>query len=481
MQLPRHTLRSDVPQPAFTSASFCEQLPSTRGPALAACVTPSGFLVADFPTLRVVTRRVFREGACGLASATPIAQTPLVLLQSEDDAGLFARNKIVLWDDDEPDVRSAHPTTVFSFDAVDESDPRVDASSPSVGGDADVSVEGASRGRVVAELVFATPVYGVRAVRISGRDSVVLAVVLATQTIVLQLSDEAGQGCAIRERAAFETAENRAGIVSLGAAGGLDAVLLAVPGLTAGQVQVALLSLDDASGANASTVLIASQSPIATLQLWHAGGLLATASQRGTLIRVWQISARRQHDQARVQYSLDVRPAYELRRGTSPADVYDLAFSTDGKCLASISDTGTVHIFDCASALSAPPSPGSALHESPRNAPQTRRSTAQFRVPLHKYPYTVPDADVAVNRDGSWARARTRLADIRAQHAPISERVRLAWIENRLAVLTTAGVCYVLSLAGRDMPRKSPLPHLSYALHGCALAEFHGLPIGDLD
>lgn len=61
------------------------------------------------------------------------------------------------------------------------------------------------------------------------------------------------------------------------------------------------------------------------------GSRLATCSDRGTLIRIWDTD--------------NLVRLKELRRGTVPATIYSIAFSHDAAFLACTSNSGTMHIF----------------------------------------------------------------------------------------------------------------------------------------
>eukprot|EP00879_Flechtneria_rotunda_P020614 GHRR01021692.1.p1 GENE.GHRR01021692.1~~GHRR01021692.1.p1 ORF type:complete len:212 (+),score=67.49 GHRR01021692.1:1304-1939(+) len=61
------------------------------------------------------------------------------------------------------------------------------------------------------------------------------------------------------------------------------------------------------------------------------GKRLATASDKGTLVRVWNTA--------------DGQLLQELRRGTEPAHIHSIAFSKHCDWLAVSSDKGTVHVF----------------------------------------------------------------------------------------------------------------------------------------
>lgn len=77
--------------------------------------------------------------------------------------------------------------------------------------------------------------------------------------------------------------------------------------------------------------LQAHTSDLACISLCSNGSLLATASTKGTLIRIFNTA-----DGTKLQ---------ELRRGTDRADIYSLAFSSNKRWLAVSSDKGTIHVF----------------------------------------------------------------------------------------------------------------------------------------
>ncbi|KAK3441609.1 hypothetical protein EUGRSUZ_B01927 [Eucalyptus grandis] len=77
--------------------------------------------------------------------------------------------------------------------------------------------------------------------------------------------------------------------------------------------------------------IMAHDSRIAAFALSQDGTLLATASSKGTLVRVFN--------------TLDGSLLQEVRRGADRAEIYSLAFSSTAQWLAVSSDKGTVHVF----------------------------------------------------------------------------------------------------------------------------------------
>lgn len=63
----------------------------------------------------------------------------------------------------------------------------------------------------------------------------------------------------------------------------------------------------------------------------YAGTLLATASDKGTLIRIFSTE--------------NGQPLQELRRGREKADIYSICFDLKSQWLACTSDRNTIHIF----------------------------------------------------------------------------------------------------------------------------------------
>ncbi|CAL3973052.1 hypothetical protein PZA11_005388 [Diplocarpon coronariae] len=118
----------------------------------------------------------------------------------------------------------------------------------------------------------------------------------------------------------FETADNPLGLCCL------TTKSLAFPGRTPGQVQLVELSTGNVS------IIPAHGSALRAIDISRDGEILATASETGTLIRVFATS-----NCARI---------IELRRGVDPATIYSLAIAPSGQLLAVTSDKSTLHLFD---------------------------------------------------------------------------------------------------------------------------------------
>ncbi|KAI8564412.1 hypothetical protein RHMOL_Rhmol03G0179500 [Rhododendron molle] len=101
--------------------------------------------------------------------------------------------------------------------------------------------------------------------------------------------------------------------------------VLACPGLRRGQVRI------EHFGLIMTKFICAHESQIACLTLTMDGLLLATASTKGTLIRIFN--------------TVDGTMLQEVRRGVDKADIYCIALSPNVQWMAVSSDKGTVHLF----------------------------------------------------------------------------------------------------------------------------------------
>ena len=87
----------------------------------------------------------------------------------------------------------------------------------------------------------------------------------------------------------------------------------------------------DATKLEAVNVIEAHNSPLSCIALNNDGTLLATASEKGTIIRVFSIP--------------DAQKLYQFRRGSIPARIYSMSFNSTSTLLSVSSATETVHIF----------------------------------------------------------------------------------------------------------------------------------------
>ncbi|XP_071131652.1 WD repeat domain phosphoinositide-interacting protein 4-like [Mytilus galloprovincialis] len=125
----------------------------------------------------------------------------------------------------------------------------------------------------------------------------------------------------------FDTRDNPKGLCEVSSLG----QTLAFPGPKCGSVQIVNLDTAQPGQSTAPVIISTHQTELACLALNQRGTLLATASKKGTLIRVFDINSKKK--------------IAEFRRGADPAVVYCINFSHDSEFLCASSDKGTVHIF----------------------------------------------------------------------------------------------------------------------------------------
>lgn len=164
--------------------------------------------------------------------------------------------------------------------------------------------------RCIGELSFRSEV---RAVRLR-RDRIV--VVLELKIYVYNFAD-------LKLLHQIETLSNTKGICALSPTP--KTCVLACPGQRKGEVRVELYSMKK------TRFVQAHDSSLACLSLSLDGALLATASNKGTLVRIFNTA-----DGTKLQ---------ELRRGAERAEIYSLAFHPNLRWLAVSSAKGTVHVF----------------------------------------------------------------------------------------------------------------------------------------
>ena len=90
----------------------------------------------------------------------------------------------------------------------------------------------------------------------------------------------------------------------------------------------------DALGIQLVNIVQAHKTPVSCITMNSEGTLLATASEKGTVIRVFSVP--------------DASKVYQFRRGSYPAKIYSMSFNLVSSLLCVSSDTETVHIFKIA-------------------------------------------------------------------------------------------------------------------------------------
>ncbi|KAF5744150.1 autophagy-related protein 18a [Tripterygium wilfordii] len=146
----------------------------------------------------------------------------------------------------------------------------------------------------------------------------------------------------------IETIANPKGLCEVSQVAG--SLVLVCPGLQKGQVRV------EHYASKRTKFIMAHDSRIACFALSQDGQLLATASTKGTLVRIFNTA--------------DGTLLQEVRRGADRAEIYSLALSSSAQWLAVSSDKGTVHIF------SLKVNSGSVVIDKPRGSSDPNHSAS---------------------------------------------------------------------------------------------------------
>ncbi|BCR97959.1 phosphoinositide binding protein ATG18 [Aspergillus luchuensis] len=108
----------------------------------------------------------------------------------------------------------------------------------------------------------------------------------------------------------------------------------------------------------AINVIEAHRSPLACITLNSDGTLIATASDKGTVIRVFSVP--------------DGRKLYQFRRGSIPSRIYSMSFNTTSTLLCVSSSTETIHLFKLSLQSQSPDAtPSSPLTAADRRSSQS--------------------------------------------------------------------------------------------------------------
>ena len=99
--------------------------------------------------------------------------------------------------------------------------------------------------------------------------------------------------------------------------------------------------IHDLGNDTAVNVIEAHQAPLSCIALNNTSTLLATASEKGTIIRVFGLPG--------------AEKLYQFRRGSIPARIFSMNFNLASSLLAVSSDTETVHIFRLGPPPTTPP------------------------------------------------------------------------------------------------------------------------------
>lgn len=245
------------------------------------CGTETGFRVYSSDPFGLTFSRTFDDEEQGVGVVAMLYRTNILAFSGGGKRPKFQPHKVVLWDDREA--------------------------------------------RSIAELSFQG---AVKAVKLQ-RDLVVVALerkIYVYSFRTLTLLDT------------VETTSNPKGLCCLTI--GDNRIMLATPGMQVGRALVVIYPSDfgSDSAANArerTTIIAAHESPIAALATDQSGRILATVSEKGTIVRLYDTSPE----------GFTGEKLRELRRGVDRAEIHSLVLSANGEWLVVASDKGTVHVF----------------------------------------------------------------------------------------------------------------------------------------
>ncbi|OBZ76911.1 WD repeat domain phosphoinositide-interacting protein 3 [Grifola frondosa] len=285
MNLARHSISSTAPVLIF-DARFDPDC------CIFTASTPAGFAVYRTWPLQLLRKREITGGT--LSFVVPLHTSSLLFLVGGGRSPRYPPNKVILWDD--------------------------------------------ALGQEVAELEFRERVRGLACRR--G----LLVVALRRRVVVFEVGDT------VTRYGEWDTSDNPRGLLALSSAA--HSTLLAIPGRQMGHVQLVHLPPcppPQPSGPPSSSlplrsppaptkhpvsIIAAHHTALTTLSVPPSGRLLATTSNRGTLIRIWDTTTGKLER--------------EFRRGADKAVIYGVAFRPDEREVCVWSDKGTVHIFSLA-------------------------------------------------------------------------------------------------------------------------------------
>ena len=261
--------------------------------------TAHGFRICNVSPYQETFRRSFdsRDGGGGIGSIEMLFRCNLLALVGGGTCPQFPPNKVLIWDD--------------------------------------------HLGRPIGELSFRQKILAVRLRRdricVALRDRVYVYNFgnLALLDTIITGGEKNGVGL-------LSISTDTGGNMMSNNSGEDHGMVLACPSVQRGQVRVELY------GMRKNILIDAHESPLAALTLSVDGSLLATASERGTIIRLFETGKKPKVDTPNIHESSPHPPGTplrEFRRGVEHAAIGCLSFSLDRMWLACASDRETVHIF----------------------------------------------------------------------------------------------------------------------------------------
>lgn len=179
-----------------------------------------------------------------------------------------------------------------------------------------------SQKQFVLELTFSSKVLAVR----MRQDTIIVAE--RTQIHCFSIPKN------VKKLFTVSTRNNPTGLFEVSSYTNSERQLLCFPGHRVGSIQILDLANCEPGASSSPVYVNAHENEIAYLAMNQQSTLLATASQKGTLIRVFDTTS-----------PYRVFQIVELRRGADVATLYCVNFSHNSEFLCASSDKGTVHIF----------------------------------------------------------------------------------------------------------------------------------------
>ncbi|KIW00436.1 uncharacterized protein PV09_07965 [Verruconis gallopava] len=155
----------------------------------------------------------------------------------------------------------------------------------------------------------------------------------------------------------------------------------------------------DAQTGQALNTIQAHKSAIGYLALNASGTLLATASEKGTIIRVFEVPG-----------GSGNQPLFEFRRGTMPARIYHMSFNATSTLLCVSSASETVHIFKLVKPVKSdsmsPPTSPISTHRRTLSSSSRERSESVSSEDVADPSFASEDAPPSLERRSSgWSGA----------------------------------------------------------------------------
>ena len=199
------------------------------------------------------------------------------------------------------------------------------------------------RQSTICELSFPAPICHVRLNRRR------LVVALASAFFVYDISN-------MKLLHTIDTAQDTHGLCALAPSSEQCFLAYAAPLATQGEAGAGSVVVYDLLTLGMACVVPAHRTRVACLAFNAAGTLLATASEKGTVVRVFSVP--------------DGKLVSQFRRGSYPARILAMTFNAASTLLCVSSDTGTVHLFRLAAQAPA------TRHDDPDEALERKRSTS---------------------------------------------------------------------------------------------------------